>query len=483
MYPHDRTPRRTSLSKTAITLFVDLFLIAALLLTFAYFHHVRPKSLDGEEINTKPPDDEGTPDFTESGGDEKPEEADVSFVYNDSGDGASGLYTVSLGATSDAVVSSASFRLTYNNVRLTCLLFKPFSSAENAFTTSETDNGDNTSTLTVTFTAEEKENTLPAGVLFTVLFTPNVDLTGLTPYKIETGDVTDDGEVKTVSLSRSDSLTCFGDFRDIYPDTFSVSGIEIDTDTEFKSENVHATWREVYDTTTWNKKVRYVVTDIYVRTADYLKTYVSVDGSKSLTTSTVSDMSSAVGALAAINSDFISCRDSKSTLLVRNGIYYSSKNPDKRYNTDLLVMYADGRMKIVPYDPQNPLVQTYDFSGENVVNIWSFGPTLLNSEGKAMPKEWYNSKVKPNNPRTAVGYYGPGHYCFISVEGRNDREKIPGLRMEELGKLCELLGCRLAYNLDGGDSSVLTWNHNVVSRPSDGGSGRKSTDIIYVVKE
>lgn len=44
-----------------------------------------------------------------------------------------------------------------------------------------------------------------------------------------------------------------------------------------------------------------------------------------------------------------------------------------------------------------------------------------------------------------------------------------GLKIEELAKLFADLGCKAAYNLDGGASAVMTFNDAIYSRPSNGG--------------
>ena len=107
---------------------------------------------------------------------------------------------------------------------------------------------------------------------------------------------------------------------------------------------------------------------------------------------------------------------------------------------------------------------------------WNFGPRLLDSEGKAKKK--FNSDVGPTNPRTALGYFEPGHYCFVVVDGRSDDSG--GLTLQELAKLMHELGCARAYNMDGGNTSVMVAGGNeIVNRPS--GGGRPTTDIIAIV--
>ena len=43
----------------------------------------------------------------------------------------------------------------------------------------------------------------------------------------------------------------------------------------------------------------------------------------------------------------------------------------------------------------------------------------------------------------------------------------------------EQLGCKLAFNLDGGQSASLFWNDQIYSKPCNG--GRDMADIVYLI--
>ena len=89
--------------------------------------------------------------------------------------------------------------------------------------------------------------------------------------------------------------------------------------------------------------------------------------------------------------------------------------------------------------------------------------------------------VNQPNPRSAIGYYEPGHYCFVVVDGRQD-DYSHGLLLPGLSKIFEQLGCACAYNLDGGGSAVMTFNHERFSRQSNG-AGRELGDILLITEE
>ena len=89
----------------------------------------------------------------------------------------------------------------------------------------------------------------------------------------------------------------------------------------------------------------------------------------------------------------------------------------------------------------------------------SLGLRLLDENGKAMTK--FNTNVGPANPRSVIGYYEPGR-LLSGAGGRPPHGKPPGkgkinvgMTMKQTSALMEQLGCAAAYNLDGGQSSVL----------------------------
>ena len=52
--------------------------------------------------------------------------------------------------------------------------------------------------------------------------------------------------------------------------------------------------------------------------------------------------------------------------------------------------------------------------------------------------------------------------------------------MVQLSQLFESLGCKAAYNFDGGQSSVMTFMGEVYNQPANG--GRSNSDLFYVAE-
>ena len=115
-----------------------------------------------------------------------------------------------------------------------------------------------------------------------------------------------------------------------------------------------------------------------------------------------------------------------------------------------------------------------------VWQAWTFGPKLLYN-GKAVTDEKVFStmaSLSGYNPRTAVGYYEPGHYCFVAVDGRTSVS--PGLSMLKLSAFMESLGCKDAYNLDGGDTSAMYFGGEPASVRSGSGT-RSCSDAVAII--
>ena len=74
--------------------------------------------------------------------------------------------------------------------------------------------------------------------------------------------------------------------------------------------------------------------------------------------------------------------------------------------------------------------------------------------------------AKGRAPRTALGIKKDGTLLMVVVDGRSNNSA--GLTLTELATYMLRLGAREAVNFDGGGSSVMAINGQVVNKPSDG---------------
>lgn len=74
-----------------------------------------------------------------------------------------------------------------------------------------------------------------------------------------------------------------------------------------------------------------------------------------------------------------------------------------------------------------------------------------------------------------------GHYLFVVSDGRTSESE--GLSLYEMAEFMQSLGAATAYNLDGGGSSTMYFNGEVVNNPTTSGRNikeRSVSDIVYI---
>ncbi len=173
-------------------------------------------------------------------------------------------------------------------------------------------------------------------------------------------------------------------------------------------------------------------------------------------------------AVLAINGDCMAAI--RQGLLVRNGMIYQQSSG----TSDYCVLYRDGSMATFGPDA----CTEEEILAQNPMQVWQFGPALLDENGAPLEEFNISRSLLKVNPRTALGYYEPGHYCFVVVDGRQPGYS-QGASMETLARLMSSLGCAAAFNLDGGASSAMVFQDKLVNRPS----GHREINDMLIIRE
>ena len=235
----------------------------------------------------------------------------------------------------------------------------------------------------------------------------------------------------------------------------------VSNDDKYVSENVAITIEHINE-----PNLIYHIADIHIKNIESFQTVFANDtfGKNYAEWPTAIDKKS--NAIITINGDYYGLTNTG--VVIRNGVLYrSTKN-----TADIAVLYRNGEFKTY---------RSKDFDvnkavEEGAYQAWNFGPLLLDN-GNAQTS-FPTSTVIPKNPRTAIGYYEPGHYVFVNVEGRTATSK--GMTLPELSSLFAKLGCKTAYNLDGGQSAMMVFNDKYVNNLCE--DGRTISDAI-IIKE
>lgn len=255
----------------------------------------------------------------------------------------------------------------------------------------------------------------------------------------------------------------------------SNSSQAVITDTTYTTDNTSITISKV-EKGSGIDQVTYFLADITTTDATLVRSAFAEDKFGTSIVQRTSEIAAANNAIFAINGDYYGFRDDG--ILIRNGVIYRDK--PARIG---MAFYQDGTAKI--YDETETSAEELLAAG--VWNTLSFGPALVENGSIVadlgsveVDTNFGNHSIQGTHPRTAVGVIDANHYVFVVVDGR-ERGYSRGMSLDELAQVMADLGATTAYNLDGGGSSTMYFNGEVINQPSNRGE-RATSDILYVAK-
>lgn len=212
--------------------------------------------------------------------------------------------------------------------------------------------------------------------------------------------------------------------------------------------------------------------DVKVSSSEYLKTAFAQSSYGRNVTEKTSDIAESVNAILAINGDYYGAQESG--YVIRNGVIY--RETAKSGNEDL-VIYGDGSFEIIDEDD----ITAEELLEKGAQNVLAFGPALVEDGSVSVTEDEEVGKAMASNPRTAIGIIDENHYVLVVADGRTSDNE--GLSLYELAEFMESLGVQTAYNLDGGGSSTMYFNGQIINKPTTNGSSikeRSVSDIVYI---
>lgn len=247
--------------------------------------------------------------------------------------------------------------------------------------------------------------------------------------------------------------------------TETTSSEPVITATSYTDENIQI----AIDKQVVNDTTVYVV-DIQVSDVSYLKTALAQNTYGRNIKEATSTIAKDNQAILAINGDFYGFRSSG--YVIRNGNLYRQSGEEGQED---LVIDENGDFSIVDeYD-----VSAQELLDSGVQQVLSFGPTLVENGEIVVDTSAEVGQSMSSNPRTAIGQVAENHYVMVVSDGRTD-ESV-GLSLYQLAEVLQQAGAKTAYNLDGGGSSTLYFNGNVINTSvgGQGSSERSVSDIVY----
>jgi len=241
------------------------------------------------------------------------------------------------------------------------------------------------------------------------------------------------------------------------------------TDTSYKDGNV-----DITITTVRKNNTTVYVADVKLSNSNYLKTALAYDSFGTNVTETTSSMASNNNAILAVNGDYYGA--DRSGYVIKNGVIYrNTVRSDSNYPD--LAVYKDGSFKII-YETD---VTAEQLLADGVVNLFAFGPSLIENDSITVDQNTEVRQAMTKNPRTAIGIVDSNHYILVVSDGRTSESE--GLSLYELAEVMKEYGATTAYNLDGGGSSTMYFNGNIINNPTTNGhniSEREVSDIVYI---
>ncbi|WP_105136320.1 phosphodiester glycosidase family protein [Streptococcus suis] len=272
------------------------------------------------------------------------------------------------------------------------------------------------------------------------------------------------------TVSASNTTTSSQNTTTVSSSTAATTATNVSTtDTSYSDDNIQIN----LETITTNNTTVYVA-DIQVSSAEYLKTALAQNTYGTNITAKTSETATANNAILAINGDYYGANSTG--YVIKNGILYRDTVRDNASYGDLAI-YADGSFEIVYEDE----VTAQELIDQGVVNLLAFGPALVENGEIVVDTSTEVGRAMSSNPRTAIGIIDENHYIIVVADGRTTESE--GLSLYQMAEIMKEYGATTAYNLDGGGSSTLYFNGQVINNPTTNGntiSERAVSDIVYI---
>ena len=221
----------------------------------------------------------------------------------------------------------------------------------------------------------------------------------------------------------------------------------ISADTEYHDDQI-----DIVLTTMRVENTTVYVADVQIADISLLKTALAGNTYARNLTETTSVQAANTGAILAINGDYYGAQERGYVL--RNGVLYRAS---AQSGTDALVIGADGNFRIINEGETSAdtLVR------EGAWQVLTFGPALINGGQVTVSSSDEVGRAMTSNPRTAIGQCADGSVLLLVLDGRSINTL--GATMQDVADIMLEYGAVNAGNLDGGSSSVMVYDGEIIN--------------------
>ncbi|MBU3142716.1 phosphodiester glycosidase family protein [Clostridium sp. CF012] len=203
--------------------------------------------------------------------------------------------------------------------------------------------------------------------------------------------------------------------------------------------------------------------------------YTSLLGTEGQLTSDIAKDNNAIAAINAggfkdenSGSKYTGTGANPTGIIMANGKIVANDITDVNKKAEVVAMTKSGKLLVGPHSLS-------DMKTAGVTDAVSFGPALIVSGQKAITKGDGGWGIAP---RTCVAQRKDGAIIFLVIDGRQLGSL--GASLREAQDVLYDYGAVNAFNLDGGSSSTLFYDGEVINSPSDSLGERTISSIMYI---
>ncbi len=212
----------------------------------------------------------------------------------------------------------------------------------------------------------------------------------------------------------------------------------------------------------------YWVAHIKIADASQLRTAAAAGFEEEFTVNAV-HLADRQNAVLAIDGDYF-CYTGFGYILRQGQLYLDELQGER----DVLAIDEDGDFHIFTLPKAGEMTDTVN--GKKIINAMYFGPALVidGKLGSLEAGEWLVPEIK--RQRMCIAQTGPLEYMALCCAG--PARGSYGMDIKQFANLALELGAHTAYNLDGGDSTIMIFRNEKINDPHNK-STRDISDIIY----
>ena len=272
-------------------------------------------------------------------------------------------------------------------------------------------------------------------------------------------------------------------------ETTDTSLIVVTPNEEIEKEEAEIEYKNEYEKQLFAKSLNKEEYNIYAESEDYRIIEIKGKGYSGYLAAIYDPSKIKVATSKYIGSEgqyLTDISEENNAIIAINGGGFLDENSKGNGSTPLGIVISEGRViannnntvggGLIGFDKDNKLVvgkmSLTKAQSLGIRDAVTFSPFLIvNGE---------SAKISGNGgwgtaPRTVIGQRQDGVVLFLVLDGR--RLTMPGASIKDLIEIMENYGAYNAANLDGGTSSAMTFNHEIINDPVDASGNHRTRHI------